>query len=103
MKHTLTFAALMTLGAAALAPLPSQAQNFSLVISNAPPAPRFETVPPARHGYVWAPGYWRWDGRRHVWVGGTWIRARPGYRYVQPRWERGPRGDWHMRPYRWDR
>ena len=67
MKPTLALATMIALGAAAWTPLPSMAQNgFNLVINTAPPAPRFETVPAARHGYVWAPGYWNWDGRRHA-------------------------------------
>ena len=56
-------------------------------------------VPP---GYVWAPGYWRWEGRRHVWVGGHWMGARPGYYWVPPRWD--PRdGRHHFEPGRWAR
>jgi hypothetical protein len=64
----------------------------------APPPPRFERVPPPRRGFVWVPGFWRWDGyaHRHVWVGGHWVRARPGYRYVPARWERvGPGWRFH--------
>jgi hypothetical protein len=74
-------------------------------IGVAPPAPRFERVPPPRAGYVWAPGYWRWDGRwhRHVWVGGRWVRVHPGYRYRPARWVRGPRGHWHFHPGHWAR
>ena len=53
----------------------------------APPPPRHEMVPTARPGYVWAPRYWDWTGRRHVWVNGHWERARYGYVYQQPRWE----------------
>ena len=53
----------------------------------APPAPRTEVVPAARPGYAWAPGYWDWRGRRHVWVGGHWERARRGYVYRAPVWE----------------
>ena len=47
--------------------------------ASAPPPPRHEAVPPARAGYVWAPGYWDWRGHRHVWVNGHWERARHGY------------------------
>jgi hypothetical protein len=39
-------------------------------------------------GYAWAPGYWRWNGARHVWVGGVWIHGRPGRAYVPARWAR---------------
>ena len=31
-------------------------------------------------GYVWQPGYHRWDGTRYVWSAGTW--ARPPYRHA---------------------
>lgn len=103
MKRTLTFAAMMTLGAAGFLPLPSIAQtNLSVVISSAPPAPRFESVPAARPGYAWAPGYWNWDGRRHVWLTGHWESARDGHRYQGAEWIRDrdgyrlQRGGWQQ-------
>lgn len=70
-----------------------------------PPAPRFERVPPPRHGYVWARGYWAWSPRlhRHVWVRGRWMRVRPGYRYMPPRWREGPHGHWHFSAGYWGR
>jgi hypothetical protein len=34
------------------------------------------------------PGHWEWRRNHHVWVGGNWVRARPGYHYAQPHWER---------------
>jgi WXXGXW repeat (2 copies) len=70
----------------------------------APPPPRFERVPPVRAGYVWAPGYWRWDGyaRRHVWVGGYWVPARRGYFYRPARWEPYGRG-YRFHPGYWGR
>ncbi|HQX46154.1 MAG TPA: BamA/TamA family outer membrane protein, partial [Steroidobacteraceae bacterium] len=40
-----------------------------------PPPPRVVVVPASRRGHVWAAGYWRWDGHRHVWVDGQWMRA----------------------------
>jgi hypothetical protein len=39
-----------------------------------------------RHGYVWAPGHWNWNGHRHVWAPGYWIAERPGYVYNAPVW-----------------
>jgi hypothetical protein len=93
MKRTLAFATMITLGAAAWMPLPSMAQTgFNLVINTAPPAPRFETVPAARRGYAWAPGYWNWDGRRHVWLAGHWESARDGYQYQSSEWQRDGSG-----------
>ena len=88
-KSKFIAAAALALGAAAIAPTAALAQvDFSLVIGNAPPPPRFESVPPPRHGYVWAPGFWRWDGYRHAWVAGHWLQERPGYRYAPSEWVR---------------
>ncbi len=88
------FAALM--GASAC---PAYADVF---VSIAPPPLRAEVVPAARPGYLWAPGYWNWNGRRHVWVGGTWVRERPGYVYRRPEWVQH-NGRWMMHSGGWDR
>jgi hypothetical protein len=59
----------------------------------APPAARFEVVlvaPSARH--FWAPGYYRWNGREHVWVAGRWELRRDGSRARLAGWWRLPRG-----------
>ena len=78
---------------AAVAPVASQAA-VGVYVGIGPPAPRVEVVPAARAGYEWAPGYWRWNGYRHVWVSGYWLRARPGWHWIGPRWAAyGPR--WH--------
>lgn len=67
----------------------------------APPPVRYERVR-VRPGYVWTPGYWRWNGRRHVWIGGAYVPARPGYAYVAPRWvSYGPA--WRFRAGHWAR
>ena len=71
-------------------------------VTVAPPTPRVVAVPPPRAGYVWADGYWRWNGHRHVWVDGHWVHARPGWRWVPDHWvAAGPR--WHFVPGRWVR
>jgi WXXGXW repeat (2 copies) len=83
----------------ALAPAIAQ---VNVRVNVGPPPPRREAVPPPRRGYTWVPGHWDWNGRRHTWVAGTWIRARPGYAYAQPRWiERD--GRWEMRRGYWRR
>lgn len=41
----------------------------------APPPPRYERVV-VRHGSAWVPGHWRWNGRRHVWIGGHHVASR---------------------------
>jgi WXXGXW repeat (2 copies) len=74
--------------------------GVSLDIDVAPPAPRVMVAPPPRPGFVYAPGYWRWNGRAHVWHEGYWVRERRGYHYVPDAWvARGPhyryqRGHW---------
>jgi hypothetical protein len=66
-----------------------------------PPAPRYERIPAPRAGYVWASGYWRWQGEHHVWTNGRWKRERPGSHWVAERWdERG--GRQHFEPGRWE-
>jgi hypothetical protein len=68
----------------------------------APPAPRYEVVPPPRVGYVWVPGYWGWNGHRHDWHRGHWEHERHGYAYVPPRWNR--HGDrWRFDDGHWER
>lgn len=102
MKLPIALAALITIGAA-FAPLPALAQpHISVIINTAPPAPIYERVPVARPGYVWAPGYWEWRGRRHDWIPGHYIAARPGYVYAPPSWHKRS-GRWYMEPSRWDR
>ena len=88
--------------AASFASVPLAAFARTLVVMVAPPAPRHEVIPAPRGGFVWAPGYWRWEWRqhRHVWVGGHWMRVRPGYVYQSPRWVQ-INGRWNMRPGNW--
>lgn len=91
-----TFVAVVLLGSAVPA--------FSAVvdIEVAPPAPRVVEVPPPRSGFIWAPGYYRWDGRQHVWVEGRWLRERHGFHWAPEHWvERHHR--WHFVPGHWDR
>ena len=50
------------------------------------------TVAP-RPGYVWQPGYHRWNGQAYAWTAGTWNR--PPYRnarWVPGRWVQERRG-----------
>jgi hypothetical protein len=64
----------------------------------APPAPRYEAVPPPRYGYEWAPGYWQWNPgwHRHVWVPGHWIAGRQGWHWHGGAWVPSPHGwRWH--------
>jgi WXXGXW repeat (2 copies) len=55
----------------------------------APPRPVVETrVVSPGPGYVWTPGYHRWDGNAYVWTRGAWVQPpRPHARWVAHHWE----------------
>ena len=88
-------------GALALGPVPAAAE-VGIFLEVAPPAPRYEVLPPPRRGYVWQPGFWDWRGHRHVWVRGHWVRERPGMYWHPSRWERRD-GRWYLERGRWVR
>ena len=88
--------------ASTFATLAPTAQAAVVYVNTPPPPVRYEVLPSARAGYVWAPGYWNWRNNRHVWVKGHWERERVGYFYHPHRWmERD--GRWHYERSRWDR
>jgi hypothetical protein len=73
------------------------------VVTVAPPPPQVEVVGVAPHpGWVWEPGYWNWQGERHVWVAGTWVAPRPGYRWEPHAWVKEGKG-WRLREGYWVR
>lgn len=74
-------AAALLLGSAA----PSFA-GIGIDVRIAPPPPPAVVIPAPRAGFVWAPGYWQWNGGRHVWIEGRWLRARPGFHWVPEHW-----------------
>jgi hypothetical protein len=80
--------------------LPARAALIDITI--APPAPRSEPVPPARMGFVWAPGFWRWDGHQHVWEAGHWEKDHPGHHWVPAAWTPGPGGHYRFAEGHWD-
>lgn len=59
---------------------------YGVAVGVAPPAPRVIEEPPPRVGYVWAPGYWFWNGNGYVWAEGRWLAERPGYHWVPAHW-----------------
>ncbi|HEY2254476.1 MAG TPA: hypothetical protein VGI11_02465 [Variovorax sp.] len=93
-------ASLLSLGAV-VAPSAAQAQP-AIDIRVGPPPPRFEPVPPPRHGYVWAGGHYEWVGGRYAWRPGGWVHERPGYVYRTPQWEQHE-GRWAYHGGGWDR
>ena len=66
----------------------------------APPPPPLSETPTPRPGYVWAPGYWTWEGGTHQWVEGHWMPERPGEHWVADQWER-EYGRWRFEPGHW--
>lgn len=95
----LTLASILVAGSVACLPLAQARVDVEVVI--APPAPIVEAVPAPRVGYAWAPGYWHWNGHRHVWHSGYWMRNQPGQHWVAHNWEH--RGDhWYLREGHWD-
>jgi len=63
-------------------------------VERRPPPARVEVVGPARPGYVWVAGYWRWDRHDYLWVPGRWTPVEHGYRTWVP-------GRWEERHHRW--
>jgi hypothetical protein len=90
---------LLVLSASSMAGF-AQARGY-VEVDVAPPPDRVEHVPPPRTGYVWAPGYWRWDHGHHVWVRGHWIHERHGHHWVHDQWHHD--GDrWRYEAGHWD-
>lgn len=85
---------------ASIAPGISFARTF-VDIDVAPPAPREEVVPAPRVGFVWAPGFWDYDGHHHVWSKGHWERERSGHHWVNDSWVQRD-GHWHHDRGHWD-
>jgi hypothetical protein len=69
----------------------------------APPPVRVETYgPPPEPGFIWATGYWRWEGGQHVWVPGHWEHPHPHQRWVPHHWVH-ERDGWVLVEGHWER
>jgi hypothetical protein len=96
------FAALLVAAAALSSGASVARTDIDVYVGPPPPEPRMEVVPESRPGYVWAPGYWRWENNRHVWSKGHWEHERHGHRWEADRWDR--EGDrWVHRRGHWER
>jgi hypothetical protein len=73
-----------------------------IVSDTPPPAPRVEHEPLHRDGFVWAPGYWEWNGRFFHWMSGTWISERRNSHWVADHWDQIG-NQWHYVPGHWER
>jgi hypothetical protein len=95
-------AAVLLAGCVATVRVPAEPVYYGAEIDVAPPPPQVVEVPPPRVGFVWAPGYWNWNGHQHVWVGGRWIGERAGYHWAPDRWEQH-NGRWRLAKGHWER
>jgi hypothetical protein len=75
----LLFAGALAVGSAAAA---------DIVVKERPPKAIVEVRAHAPgKGYIWVPGYHRWDGNHFVWEKGRWDKPpRLHARWVAPRW-----------------
>jgi len=89
---SLLLASALAVGGAAV-PLVGCTGEGTLVVEDAPPAPREEVVV-TRPGFVFVHGHWNREGGRWVWVGGRYERERVGKTFIQGHWER--RGHQHV-------
>jgi WXXGXW repeat (2 copies) len=75
----------------------------TVIVDVPPPPAQVEVVPGAPFiGAVWVGGYWGWNGGRHLWTPGHYVRPVAGYRFVPHRWENGG-GRWALRGGFWVR
>jgi hypothetical protein len=73
------------------------AAQAQITVRIGPPPRRPVEVVPVRpigqRGWVWVPGFHRWDGRAYVWVPGHYAEPpRPRARWAEGRWVRRPGG-----------
>jgi len=89
------FLGLATLGGVVTMAPPAEAGvHVGIYVPVAPPPPRREYRPVAPGPRaVWVPGYWRWTGHGHVWVGGVWrVPPRRYHEWVPGHWRHAPGG-----------
>jgi hypothetical protein len=87
---------------AAVALLGLGAAEAQVVVRVAPPRAMVERrIPTPGPGYVWTPGFQRWDGRAYVWQPGAWVMPpRRHARWVAPHWSHR-RGGWVFTEGHW--
>ena len=99
--RNIVFSIALAIGACALPALATTTAEGYVEVDAAPPPPQQETVPEARAGYLWVPGYWGWSGSQHVWVKGQYVPERLHHHWVAANWEhRGPH--WYFQDGRWE-
>ena len=97
-----SLAGALLLGASLLVTSACVGASGRVYVRTGPPPMRTEAVIVSPGpGYVWVPGYYRYDGGGYVWVGGRWDRPPRGRgRWVPAHWERDRRG-WYFVEGHW--
>ena len=97
---SLTAAVLLT--ASVIASTACVGASGRVYIRSGPPPLRAEAVLVSPGpGYVWVPGYYRYEGGGYVWLPGRYERApRARARWVPAHWERDRRG-WYFVDGHW--
>jgi hypothetical protein len=82
--------------------VPAFAQ-VGVYIGHPPPPLRYEVRPALPGpGYVWADGYWNWEGGRYAWRRGEWRRPPfAGAYWEHPHYDHYDRG-WAFHEGHWD-
>jgi hypothetical protein len=94
---------LATLLGASFASVPLVSTARTIIVTEAPPAPREEAPPQRmRHGMVWAPGHYAHRQGQYVWVPGHMMRERHGQHWVADNWKER-NGRWEMQAGHWAR
>ena len=102
MRDTKALLAAALASSVAMSAAIARGTDVDVQLNFGPPAVVYEPVPAPRVGYIWAPGYWDYDGHHHVWRGGHWEHRRHGERWANSRWyERD--GRWHLERGHWER
>jgi hypothetical protein len=96
-RQMMMAAAVIVAGAAATPALARDAVSLSINVGPPPPRVEYVPTPPPSGYYVWAPGYWNWNGHRHVWVNGRYMQGRHNQAWVPDRWAHRGDGWYHER------
>jgi len=72
------------------------------IVENGPPPPIEEVRPPIPFpDALWIPGFWEWNGARHVWVAGRWSARPHGFVWEDYRWRQRRDGKWEHEHGHW--
>ena len=89
--------AALLLGASLLATACAGASGGVYVRTGPPPLRREVIVASPGPGYIWVPGYYRYDRGAYVWVGGRYERPPRGRaRWVPGHWQNSRRGLYYV-------